>query len=261
MEWPGTLLRHASTRVQDRPEPAGARSIATTIRERIRGARDLLFDALKASGATALIEAALACNGRPLLFAGAVRDAVFTVEHGTEVRSPRDLDVGLVGMPREAFDGLLRELGAEPNRYGGYRVIQLGAPPLDVWRLEETLGLGVHNAPCELVNILRSFVLDINAIVFDPLSGFFHACGAVEAIRARRVGLTEGVLLHSADTFAAKAILSAIRFSLTPSASLEQFVWRYLRPATLAYEVSKSFGPQVYIQEHSGPAAESANET
>src|SRR5262249_48782308 len=158
------------------------------------------------------------------LFAGAVRNAIFEIEHGVALGLPRDFDVGLIGTPRKAFDGLLTDLGARPNRYGGYRLTPPSAPPIDVWRLEETLCLRVHNAPCEVVNVLRSFVLDINAIVFDPLSGFFQGCGAVEAIRARRVGFVADVLVHSHATFAAKALLSAIRFSFDVTAPLERFV-------------------------------------
>src|SRR5205814_1503737 len=101
--------------------PSGA--CATEIREHIPDARDLLLNGLGGSGVTALTEAALLCNARPLLFAGAVRDAILTIEHRRAPSLPRDFDVGLLGLTRETFDGLLRELRAQPNRYGGYRLI------------------------------------------------------------------------------------------------------------------------------------------
>src|SRR5205823_4700922 len=100
-----------------------------------------LIESLMVSGVPALTDAALACNARPLLFAGAVRDTILTIEHGLAARPPRDFDVGLLGLPRKTFDGLMGEFGAQPNRYGGYRQIRSAAPPVDVWRLEETLGL------------------------------------------------------------------------------------------------------------------------
>jgi hypothetical protein len=211
-----------------------------------------LVEGLKASGVTAFIDATLSCNTRPLVFAGAVRDAIFTVEHGLTSVTPRDFDVALVGSSREVFDGLLRDLGGQPNRYGGYRLPYSAAQPIDVWRLEETLGLRIHRAPCEVANVLRSFVLDINAIVFDPLSGYFHSRGAVEAIRKRRIGLVEGALIHSTATFAAKALLSGMRFSFSLSEPLNRFVRRYLDPGVTTYEATKAFGPRVDLGSSGG---------
>jgi hypothetical protein len=217
------------------------------LRQAIPDARDLLFDALRASGLTALLDAARQRNARPLLFAGAVRDAIHAAEHRVATVAPRDFDIGLVGASRDTFDGLLSEFGARPNRYGGYRLLHTDAPSVDAWRLEETLGLRVHGVRCDILNVLRSFVLDINAVVFDPLTGLFHSRGAVEAIRAQRIGLVADPLVHSGATFAAKALLSSIRLSFALTEPLEQFAWRHLQPAITTYEATKVFGRLVCL--------------
>jgi hypothetical protein len=194
------------------------------------------------------IEAAVRGNARPLLFAGAVRDAIFTVEHGMPISLPRDFDIGLLGMPRKIFDGFLGELKAQPNRYGGYRLEQQTSTPIDVWRLEETLGIRIHEAPCAVTNVLRSFVLDVNALVFDPLAGLFQDCGAIAAIQARRINLVAGALLHSTATFAAKAVVTATRFSLETAEPLTHFISNHHLPSTTTYEATKVFGDRICLQ-------------
>jgi hypothetical protein len=231
------------------PHPMPSNVCAAEIRQDFPDARDLLLLGLTGSGVTPLLEATLAHRARPLLFAGAVRDAIVAVEYGTRSSTPRDFDIGLLGLTQETFDGLLRDFGAEPNRYGGYRLVPSAAPPIDVWRLEQTVGLRLHRAPCAIVNVLRSFVIDINALVFDPLSGLFHELGALDAIRARRISIVRNALLHSTATFAAKALLAATRLSFDMSPPLHRFVLDHENPSTTAYEASKVFGRTIRVEQ------------
>src|SRR5207237_2664184 len=76
---------------------------------------------------------------------------------------------------------------------------------------------------------------------FDPLTGRFHGDLGVAAIRRRQVDLVPGPLNHSHATFAAKALLSSIRFSFSLTPRLDHFVRRYLSAPTLSYEASKVF--------------------
>lgn len=215
----------------------------------VPAARDVLLVWFRASEVGALIEAVWKCGARPLVFAGSVRDAVrwtqLEVEGGN--RLPRDFDVGILGMSRRSFDNLLGDLGAVRNRYGGYRVLERGHPAIDVWRLEETWGLRITNSSASLINVLRSFVLDVNAIAFDPHTELFYDWGSIRAITARSLGIAREPILHSHSTFAAKALLSSMRWSASLTPELARFVRRYLDINALAYEAKKAFGQRVIL--------------
>jgi len=158
-----------------------------TVRVRIPEARDLLRRELGASAAvTRLLNHLVQSGGRPMLFAGAVRDALEAVQTGRQYSPPRDLDIGVVGVRRELFDEILHGEQGRLNRFGGYRLITNGCPPLDIWRLEETLGVRVNGAPLTLGNVLRSFVISLNAVAFDPLGTMFYDCGSLASIKSRR---------------------------------------------------------------------------
>ena len=82
-------------------------------------ARDLVVNLFDSAGTTGIIEYLARQGGRPIVFAGAVRDALISVEWGTPARLPRDMDIGVYGLKQEDFHRLARNLGATQNRYGG----------------------------------------------------------------------------------------------------------------------------------------------
>jgi hypothetical protein len=171
---------------------------------------------------------------------GAIRD-VISSDFGHQVEwAPRDFDIGVTGVSAPEFDYVLSELGRR-NRHGGFILEVSGRPTWDVWRLENSVGLRKTGTAFSLENVLRSFNLDCNAIALDVRSGLVADAGAIDAIRGRRVGLVHNVILHSPETFAAKALLAQLRFGYSTSIALELLIETHLERGSLLYESRKVF--------------------
>jgi hypothetical protein len=180
-------------------------------------------------------------RGRVYVFAGAVRDVLTWQEHGGKPCLPRDLDVGVSGLPKVDFDQIMTEAGAIANRFGGYRWKLQNSPPWDVWRLEDTIGLRLTRTRFSLENVLRSFVLDCNALAFDIDTGEFLHLGGLESIRHKRVDIARHAILHSQATFAAKALMLELKHSQSLSPALMVFVKHHLDRNALLHEAQKNF--------------------
>lgn len=174
------------------------------------------------------------------IVAGALRDAIAAYYEGEGPGDPRDFDIAVAGISRELFDEVLMDFG-QRNRHGGYVLSRLGSPDWDVWRLEETIGLKKTGAPRSLENMLRSFNLNCNAIALDVRTGLFLDAGAIDAIRHKRLGFAEDVIHHSADTFAAKALLLHLRLNYQLTDEMRAFVAANLHTGSLLHEASKVF--------------------
>ena len=207
----------------------------------IPAARDMLLATLQDAGVVPTIEYLLARGGRPILFAGAVRDSLILLEQGKSFGLPRDLDIGVAGLERSKFHWIVRDIGGALNRHGGYKLIREGLPAVDLWRLEDTLGLRVFGAHCTIANVLRTFVIDLNAVAFDAHTGRFEDRGSIKSLQSRRIGLVQDALVHSTDTFAAKALVAALKFSLPVSPPLDRLVHHFLTQRALAHETGKVF--------------------
>ena len=171
---------------------------------------------------------------------GAIRD-VISSDLGHRVGwDPRDFDIGVTGVSAPEFEYVLSGLGRK-NRHGGFVLEESGRPTWDVWRLENSIGLRKTGTAFSLENVLRSFNLDCNAIALDVRSGLVADAGAVDAIRGKRVGLVHNVILHSAETFAAKALLAQLRFGYSTSTALELLIETHLERGSLLYESRKVF--------------------
>jgi hypothetical protein len=204
--------------------------------------RELLFSALEKSDYSVLIDSILHLGGRPIIFAGAVRDAMLAVETGNAQFRPRDFDIGIEGLEKKAFQKLFDSLGANANRYGGYHINRDGLPPIDVWRLEETCGIRLLKVPYHQVNVLRSFLINLNAIAFDAHTGFVYDHGCLKTIKSKQVDLVPDALLHSHATFAAKSFLISLRFGLPLTSNLQDFVGTFIEPESFWHEFNKIFG-------------------
>lgn len=174
------------------------------------------------------------------IVAGALRDAIAAYYEGEGPGAPRDFDIAVAGISRELFDEVLMGFGRR-NRHGGYILSRPGSPDWDVWRLEETIGLKKTGAPRSLENMLRSFNLNCNAIALDVRTGLFLDAGAIDAIRHKRLGFADDVIHHSADTFAAKALLLHLRLNYQLTDEMRAFVAANLQPDSLLHETSKGF--------------------
>jgi hypothetical protein len=79
-------------------------------------------------------------GGRPILFAGAVRDELYAALTGIPAL-PRDYDIGVAQMSRDCFVAFANSLGAARNRYGGYQFHARDGLNIDLWRIEDTVGI------------------------------------------------------------------------------------------------------------------------
>jgi|GEM_PF-5569647 len=212
---------------------------------RLRSIHDQILASLHQTSRSAILDEFLRHGARILVLGGAVRDAIaFDYDNQSEW-TPRDFDIGVSGIKPQEFEYVLSAFGNR-NRHGGFVVREQGLPMWDLWRLENSIGLRRTGAPFSLENVLRSFNLDCNAIALDLRTGIITDAGAIEAVRRKRVGFVSNAIRHSFRTFAAKALLTQIRFGYSSSAGIKDLVETNLHSDVLVYESKKVF-PQLSL--------------
>ena len=178
------------------------------------------------------------CSGQAFVCAGAVRDSLQSALADRRIR-PRDLDIGVDGLSSEQFSRLGASLHAAPNKYGGFSVRFVSGIKADVWRLQDTVGTKFHCCETTLTNVLRSFVLDVNAVAYDPTTRGFCDMGALAALRSRTIGLLPSALVHSEPQFAARATVLSRRFSFRLSPEIHRLVADNLDEEALRHQLKK----------------------
>lgn len=207
---------------------------------RLNSARDTIFAAINTDVRAEALYEFFKHGAGIFIVAGALRDAIAAQYEGEGPGDPRDLDIAVANVSRELFDEVLMDVGRR-NRHGGYVLSRPGSSDWDVWRLEETIGLKKTGSPQSLENMLRSFNLNCNAIALDVRTGLFLDAGAIEAIRHKRLSFLEDAIRHSADTFAAKAVLLQLRLNYQLASEMRHFVAANLQTGSLLYETAKVF--------------------
>lgn len=172
------------------------------------------------------------------VFAGAVRDALWSVLHRRKL-IPKDYDIGIGGLTESEFINLGLKIKGEPNRYGGYKVRSSIGPTFELWRLECTVGVVLNHEKANVENVLRSFILDVNAIGFDLKNKIMIDNGSLNALKKRQIDLVATPLFHNHSIFAARAILLALRLSFTLSLNLQGFIQEFFDRKAFAYELEK----------------------
>jgi tRNA nucleotidyltransferase/poly(A) polymerase len=199
-----------------------------------------LCEFISASGASKIFRFASHHSARSFVCAGAVRDCLHSALTG-KAAQPRDIDIGIQGLSNKAFACLGRMLRATKNVYGGYTARTAAGVDIDLWRLEDTIGTKEHCRPSTVENVLRSFILDVNAVAFEPATGRFCDLGALQALRRKRIDFVSCALLHSESKFAARAAVLASRLSFHLSGDVSLFVTNRLKEDAVRYELSKSY--------------------
>jgi hypothetical protein len=206
-----------------------------------------LSDLFENSGATSPCLKLKKKGASIAIFAGAIRDAFIAQERPTNYAFPRDIDIGVGAISRNIFDSIMHSYDAVPNRYGGYK-LPLDNSTLEFWRLEETVGLTKFGIECNLINVLRSFVLDCNAIAYDPFSRTCIDSGAYHAIKNSRIGFVRNAILHDEGFFASKALLLSFRLGFRPSAAVKKFVALHCTQESVQHEIQKSSSRNIESQ-------------
>jgi len=199
-----------------------------------------MLETLEDSGVLPLLEMLGRSGARPHVCAGAVRDVYFCLERDGRKIKPRDIDVVTFSIRQERLNEIAVSCGATANRYGGYSFSSSNGPSIDVWTAESTCGVVAWGAAPTLRNVLRSFVLNLNAVAFDFTTSRFFDWGCVRAIRQSRLAFVDDVLMHDQDIFAAKALISATRFQLAPTHGVVRLVKLYSVDSTIRHELRKT---------------------
>ncbi|MGC2476654.1 MAG: hypothetical protein WA485_20135 [Candidatus Sulfotelmatobacter sp.] len=214
----------------------------------IKPVRDQVLEWLYKSRRSALLEEFLRQGANVYILGGAIRDLVTPHVSNEKSRVPRDFDIGITGVSTQAFNDVLSSVGSK-NRHGGFLVREHGMPTWDLWQLERSIGLRRTGMVYSIENVLRSFNLDCNAVALDLRKGWLIDAGAIQAIRRKQVDFVPNVIRHSADTFAAKALLMQLRFNYSISSGLQHLILRNLSFRTLQHESYKVF-PEISILNH-----------
>jgi hypothetical protein len=217
-------------------------------------ARDAVFAAINTDVRADALYEFFKHGASIFVVAGALRDAIAAQYESEGPGDPRDFDIAVANISRGLFDEVLMDLGRR-NRHGGYVLSRPGSPDWDVWRLEETIGLKKTGSPRSLENMLRSFNMNCNAIALDVRTGLFLDGGAIEAIRHKRLGFAEDAIRHSADTFAAKAVLLHLRLNYQLTDEMRHFVAANLQPGSLLYETAKVFPAAAVLPSHTATSS------
>jgi hypothetical protein len=112
-------------------------------------------------------------------------------------------------------------------------------PAWDLWRLEDSVGLRKTHTARTLENMLRTFNLNCNAIALNLGTGVLT--DAAGSVRQKHVGFVPNAIVHSEPTFAAKALVSHLRFSWPICSDVQSFVSKHLDHAALLHEALKVF--------------------
>jgi hypothetical protein len=221
---------------------------------------DRILTSLYSDARSTILQEFLKHKARIHVVAGAIRDALACEHQGTGDPTPRDFDIAISNVSRELFDSIFATCGVR-NRHGGYVLTGHLPPSWDVWRLEDSVGFRRTNTARTLENMLRTFNLSFNAVALDIQTGVLTDAGAINSIRDNHVTFVHNAILHSEPTFAAKALLSQLRFSCTIDSTLERFISRHLNHEALLHESLKVFPDLILLAGRDVPQSKKRTRT
>jgi hypothetical protein len=204
-----------------------------------RAAAQLLGRWIVRDGIASLLEDIRSSGGQPYLLAGAVRDAIRAVALSKEC-SPKDYDIGVASLDHGALRELGRRFDSRLNRSGGHQILLGNGVIVDLWNLSESAGVKVNHCRPSVRNVLRTFVLDVNAVAFDDSRCEIFDLGCLAALRSRRIGILRSALLHSHSNFAARAMVLKSRLDLELTSDLKEFVVAFANRDEVRHQFSKS---------------------
>jgi hypothetical protein len=91
-----------------------------------------------------------------------------------------------------------------------------------------------------VASVLRSFVIDLNAIAYDPTDNVIHDEGCLAALVRGEIGIVRGAIMHDHANFAGRALSLKSRFDFRLSRELQDFVAQWSDSAEAERQIAKA---------------------
>lgn len=163
---------------------------------------------------------------------GVVRDLL--LDQIRMIKKPGgDIDLVIKGATdSKDLQSSFRDFDFRVNRMGGikFRVRPQGTI-FDVWRIEDHINLSSAGPPFTIERLLRHFLLDVDAVLWDTETGDLYDYGCLRAIQAGEIDLVgpEGISPVRAQVQAAHILLIAYSTGFRLSANARDYVRKILR--------------------------------
>ncbi len=201
-------------------------------------------------------------NWKLYLQGGMVRDSAIQVLTGIKIPTS-DLDFVVEGCPsQEHLRNALVGFEVVQNSFGGFKV-KFGGLSIDLWRIENHLGIGDSTSKLGVVGLLGSVTTSMDAIAFDVFNERVIDHGCVNSIKLRIIDLNVDGFWNSkvAPHHIAHIAKMMGRTGFSLSASLQDRLREYVEHVDIEeslYHLSKDVGShksKIWIQNVLGKIA------
>jgi hypothetical protein len=157
---------------------------------------------------------------------GILRDLLLECLRGIHLQ-PADVDVVIAGAPTLAqLRSYLGHAFLATNEFGAAKCqLSQGGAIFDVWRIEDHTNMAGLPSPT-IEQLLRRNLLDVDAVLWNPVTNDLHDRGACDAIRAGQIDLLgpEGIAPAFLAAQAAHTVLIAHKTGLRLSQRAQDFI-------------------------------------
>jgi hypothetical protein len=157
---------------------------------------------------------------------GFLRDLLL---EGVPKNAPK-ADVDLVISGAHSIGEIRNSLGTvnqSTNAFGGVKCqIRPKGLVFDLWRVEDHTNITSAPEPHTIEQLLRHNLLDVDAILWEPVAECLHDCGCLNALAAGRVGLMgrEGISDKFIAAQVAHVLVVAYKTNFTLSEEVRDFI-------------------------------------
>jgi hypothetical protein len=142
----------------------------------------------------------------------------------------KPIDVDLVVSGAQSVDEIRNALGnvnQSTNAFGGVKCqLRPNGLVFDLWRIEDHSNMALASKHPTIEQLLRHNLLDVDAILWEPITDCLHECGCLDAIAAGRIGLMgrEGISRAFIAAQAAHALVVAYKTNFELSEGVCDFI-------------------------------------
>jgi hypothetical protein len=144
------------------------------------------------------------------------------------IAKPADLDLVISGAHSpDEIRNVLGNINQSTNAFGGVKCrFRPKGLVFDLWRIEDHTNMALAPKPHTIEQLLRYNLLDVDAILWEPVTGCLHDCGCLDAIAAERIGLMgrKGVSEKFIAAQVAHVLMVGYKTNFTLSEEVRDFV-------------------------------------